>query len=79
MKTDVSGARNQHDAHVLQLPLDDVHELVQAAGGRLRGVRQESVVEVDAQRLRLVMVPEGQAPLEAHRDAASHGSDRAVP
>lgn len=64
LHAEVAWAGHQHDAHVLQRALHDVHVLVQVAGRRLGGVRQEGVLEVHAQGLGQVVVPEGQATLE---------------
>lgn len=63
LHANVARARDQHDAHVLQRAFDDVHVLVQVAGRRLGGVRQEGIFEVHAQGLGEVVVPERQAAL----------------
>lgn len=63
LHADVARARNQHDAHILQRALDDVHVLVQVAGRGLGGVRQEGVLEVHAHSLGEVVVPKRQAAL----------------
>lgn len=67
LHADVARAGNQHDAHVLQRAFDDVHVLVQVAGRRLGGVRQEGVLEVHAQSLGEVVVPKRQAALVEQR------------
>ena len=59
----VTRAGHQHHADVLQRALQDVHEAVPVAGGRLGGVGQESVLEVHTQGLGKVVVPKGQATL----------------
>lgn len=60
----VAWTGNQHDAYILQRAFDDVHELIQVAGGRLGGVCQEGVLEVHTQSLGEVVVPKRQTALQ---------------
>lgn len=63
LHANVARARNQHDAHILQRAFDYMHVLVQVAGRRLGGVRQEGILEVHAQSLREEVVPKCQPSL----------------
>ncbi len=60
----VARTGNQHDAHILQRAFDNVHVLVQVAGWRLGGVRQEGILKVHAQSLGKVVVPKRQTALQ---------------
>lgn len=63
LHANVAWAWYQHDTHILQRAFDDVHVLVQVAGWRLGGVRQEGILKVHAQGLREIVVPKCQAAL----------------
>lgn len=60
----VARTGNQHDAHILQRAFDDVHVLVQVAGWRLGGVRQEGILKVHAQSLGEAVVTKSQTALQ---------------
>lgn len=60
----VAWTGNQHDTHILQRAFDDVHVLVQVAGWRLGGVRQEGIFKVHAKSLGEVMVPKRYSTLQ---------------
>ena len=60
----VAWTRDQHDTHVLQRAFDDMHVLVQVAGWRLGGVRQEGILKVHTQSLGEVVVPKRQTALQ---------------
>lgn len=60
----VARTGNQHDPHILQWAFDNVHVLVQVAGGRFGGIRQAGVLKVHAQSLWEVVVPKCQAALQ---------------
>lgn len=64
LQAEVSWTGNQHDSDILQRAFDDVHVLIQVAGWRLGGVRQEGILKVHAQGLREVMVPKCQTTLQ---------------
>ncbi len=70
----VAWTGNQHDAHILQRAFDDVHVLVQVAGWRLGGVRQESILKVQAQSLREVVVSKRQTTLQESKHICSKES-----
>lgn len=63
LHANVARAWHQHDTHILQRAFHDVHVLVQVAGWRLGGVRQEGILEVHTQGLREIVVPKRQAAL----------------
>lgn len=69
----VAWTGNQHDAHILQRAFDDVHVLVQVAGWRLGGVRQEGVLKVHTQSLGEVVVPKRQTALQESKHMHSEG------
>lgn len=76
LHANVARARYQHDTHVLQRAFHNVHVLVQVAGWRLGGVRQEGILEVHTQGLRQIVVPKSQAALtESERTYGTDGNE----
>lgn len=63
LHANVARAWYQHDTHIFQRAFDNVHVLVQVAGWRLGGVRQEGILEVHTQGLREIVVSKCQAAL----------------
>lgn len=73
LHANVARAWYQHDTHILQRAFHDVHVLVQVAGWRLGGIRQEGILEVHTQGLWQIVVPKCQAALtESER---TYGTD----